>query len=119
VPTEEVDIESGIVRHPSGKRAGFGELAARAGHLPVPDDVRPKDPGQYKLIGREGRLRVDAPGKILGTTRFTIDVTLPRMLTAVVLHPPSSAPRPPQSTTARRWPSPASPPWSESMRASR
>ena len=88
VPAEEVDIESGIVRHPSGKRAGFGELAARAGQLPVPDDVRPKDPGQYKLIGREGRLRVDAPGKILGTTRFTIDVTLPRMLTAVVLHPP-------------------------------
>ena len=31
VPAEEVDIESGIVRHPSGKRAGFGELAARAG----------------------------------------------------------------------------------------
>jgi isoquinoline 1-oxidoreductase subunit beta len=56
--------------------------------LPVRADVRPKDPGQYKLIGREGRLRVDAPGKILGTTRFTIDVTLPRMLTAVVLHPP-------------------------------
>jgi isoquinoline 1-oxidoreductase beta subunit len=50
--------------------------------------VQPKDPGQYKLIGREGRLRVDAPGKILGRTRFTIDVTLPRMLTAVVLHPP-------------------------------
>ncbi len=88
VPAEEVEIESGMVRHPSGKRAGFGELAVRAGQLPVPDDVRPKDPGQYKLIGREGRLRVDAPGKILGTTRFTIDVTLPRMLTAVVLHPP-------------------------------
>jgi isoquinoline 1-oxidoreductase beta subunit len=88
VPPEEVDIESGIVRHPSGKRAGFGELAARAGQLPVPDDVRPKERADYKLIGREGRLRVDAPGKILGTTRFTIDVILPRMLTAVVLHPP-------------------------------
>ena len=50
--------------------------------------MQPKDPGQYKLIGREGRLRVDSPGKILGTTRFTIDVTLPGMLTAVVLHPP-------------------------------
>jgi CO/xanthine dehydrogenase Mo-binding subunit len=33
------------------------------------------------------RLRVDSPGKILGTTRFTIDITLPGMLTAVVLHP--------------------------------
>ena len=26
--------------------------------------------------------------KILGTTRFTIDVSVPGMLTAVVLHPP-------------------------------
>jgi isoquinoline 1-oxidoreductase beta subunit len=88
VPAEEVEIDSGIVRHPSGMRAGFGELAVRAGRLPVPDDVRPKEPSQYKLIGREGRLRVDTPGKILGTTRFVIDVTHPGMLTAVVLHPP-------------------------------
>ena len=72
----------------NGKRTGFGDLAIRAAQLPVPDDVRPKDPGQYKLIGPGGRLRVDSPGKILGQTRYTIDVTLPGMLTAVVLHPP-------------------------------
>ena len=88
VPAEEVEISSGVVSHRGGKQAGFGVLAARAAQLPVPDGVQPKDPGRYKLIGREGRLRVDSPGKILGTTRFTIDVTLPGMLTAVVLHPP-------------------------------
>jgi isoquinoline 1-oxidoreductase subunit beta len=88
IPPGEVEISSGVVSHRSGKQAGFGDLAVRAARLPVPDGVQPKDPGQYKLIGREGRLRVDAPGKILGRTRFTIDVTLPRMLTAVVLHPP-------------------------------
>jgi len=33
-------------------------------------------------------LRLDTPGKILGTTKFTIDVSLPGMLTAIVLHPP-------------------------------
>jgi isoquinoline 1-oxidoreductase subunit beta len=88
VPAEEIEIESGTVRHSSGKSAGFGEFAVRAGQLPVPDGVRPKDPGRYKLIGSKGRLRVDAPGKILGAARFTIDVTLPQMLTAVVLHPP-------------------------------
>jgi len=88
VPAEEVEISSGVMSHRGGKRAGFGDLAVRASQLPVPDGVQPKDPGQYKLIGREGRLRVDSPGKILGATRFTIDVTLPGMLTAVVLHPP-------------------------------
>jgi isoquinoline 1-oxidoreductase beta subunit len=88
VPAQEVEISSGVLSHRSGKSAGFGDLAVRAAQLPVPDGVQPKDPGQYKLIGREGLLRVDAPGKILGKTRFTIDVALPRMLTAVVLHPP-------------------------------
>ena len=85
VPAEEVGISSGVVSHRGGKRKGFGDLALRAAQLPVPDGVQPKDPGQYKLIGREGRLRVDSPGKILGTTRFTIDVTRPGMQTAVVL----------------------------------
>jgi isoquinoline 1-oxidoreductase beta subunit len=88
VPAEEVEVSSGVVSHPGGKRAGFGDLAVRAAQLPVPDGVQPKDPAQYKLIGREGRLRVDTAGKILGTTRFVIDVNLPGMLTAVVLHPP-------------------------------
>jgi len=88
VPTEEVQVETGTVHHPSGVRAGFGELAAHAEQLAVPHDVRPKEPARYRLIGREGRLRVDSPGKILGTTRFTIDVALPGLLTAVVLHPP-------------------------------
>jgi isoquinoline 1-oxidoreductase beta subunit len=50
--------------------------------------VQPKDAADYRLIGREGRLRVDAVPKILGATHYTIDVTRPGMLTAVVLHPP-------------------------------
>src|SRR5579862_8828531 len=89
VPAAEIEVENSVTRHArSGKQATFGELAARAEQLPVPDGVEPKDPGDYKLIGREGRLRVDAVPKILGATRYTIDQNLPGMLTAVVLHPP-------------------------------
>ncbi len=88
VPADEVEFDRGVVRHPSGRHAAFGELAARAEKLPVPDDVQPKDVSEYKLIGGEGRLRVDSVPKILGVTRYTIDVSLPGMLTAVVLHPP-------------------------------
>src|SRR5207253_3965217 len=72
----------------SGKRANFAELAHIAEKMPIPDGVQPKDPSAYRVLGREGRLRVDTPGKILGTTQFTIDVSLPGMLTAIVLHPP-------------------------------
>jgi isoquinoline 1-oxidoreductase subunit beta len=88
VPAEDVEVENGVVRHPSGRQAAFGELAAQAEQLPVPDGVQPKDPSDFKLVGREGRLRVDAVPKILGATHFTIDISLPGMLTAVVLHPP-------------------------------
>src|SRR3954452_24369022 len=88
VPADEVEFDRGVVRHASGKEATFAQLAARAERLPVPDGVAQKDPSDYRLIGGEGRLRVDSVPKILGTTRFTIDVSVPGMLTAVVLHPP-------------------------------
>jgi len=88
VPVGELEFERGVVRHANGEVATFAQLAARAEELPVPDDVRPKDPSDYRLIGGEGRLRVDAVPKILGATPFTIDVSVPGMLTAVVLHPP-------------------------------
>jgi isoquinoline 1-oxidoreductase subunit beta len=88
VPADEVEVENGVLRHEGGRQATFAELAAQAEQLPVPDDVQPKDSADYKLIGREGRLRVDAVPKILGTTHFTIDQSLPGMLTAIVLHPP-------------------------------
>jgi isoquinoline 1-oxidoreductase subunit beta len=88
VAGNEIDVTSSVLSHPSGKRATFGVLAARAEQLPVPAGVEPKERTSYKLIGQEGRLRVDAPAKILGKTRFTIDVSLPGLLTAIVLHPP-------------------------------
>src|SRR4051794_9945837 len=88
VPADEVEFERGVVRHASGKETTFAQLAARAEQLPVSDGVEPKDRSEYKLIGGEKRLRVDSVPKIHGTTRFTIDVSVPGMLTAVVLHPP-------------------------------
>jgi isoquinoline 1-oxidoreductase subunit beta len=89
VPAAEIETENGAARHgSSGRRARFGELAARAEQLPVPEGVQPKDPAEYRLIGREGGLRVDSVPKILGTTEYTIDVTVPGMLTALVLHAP-------------------------------
>jgi isoquinoline 1-oxidoreductase beta subunit len=88
VPAAEVEVENGVLRHTNGRQAAFAELAARAEQLPVPDGVEPKAPVDFRLIGRDGRLRVDAVPKILGTTHFTIDLSIPGMLTAVVLHPP-------------------------------
>jgi isoquinoline 1-oxidoreductase subunit beta len=88
VAADEITVDAGTVGHHSGAQATFSELAAAAELIPVADDVQPKPKTAYKLIGREGRLRIDAPNKILGATIYTIDVTLPGLLTALVFHPP-------------------------------
>lgn len=88
VKQAEIEVKGGIVSHAaSGRKARFGELADAAAEQPVPQDVLLKDQDEFRLIGK--RLpRKDSPEKIDGSARFTIDVRLPNMVTAVVAHPP-------------------------------
>jgi isoquinoline 1-oxidoreductase beta subunit len=86
VPAKEIRVSNGVVSHGS-RKATFGELAADAAKQKVPEDVPLKDPKDFVYIGRPAR-RTDARAKSTGTARFTQDVKLPGMLTAVVLHPP-------------------------------
>jgi isoquinoline 1-oxidoreductase subunit beta len=86
VPANEIRVSNGVVSH-AGRKATFGELAADAAKQKVPEDVPLKDPKDFVYIGRPAR-RTDARAKSTGTARFTQDVKLPGMLTAVVLHPP-------------------------------
>ncbi len=89
VPAAECRTENSAVVHgPSGKRAGYGELAATAATLPVPAEVPLKDPRHFRLIGKSTH-RLDTPAKVAGTAVFGLDVHLPGMLTAVVAHPPT------------------------------
>src|SRR5258707_1179795 len=48
VPPAEVEIDSGVVSHSSGKRAKFAELGQIAEKMPLPDGVQPKDPSAYR-----------------------------------------------------------------------
>ncbi len=89
VPVAEITVSEGVLAHGSGRKATFGELAAAAGKLPVPQEVKLKDPSQFKLIGREQRLpRLDSRSKSTGAQTFAIDVMLPDMMTAMVMRPP-------------------------------
>ena len=73
---------------PSGRSAGFGELAEAAGRIEPPADVRLKDPSQWVHIGNEKLRRLDSVAKTTGRQQFPIDVYLPGMLTATIAHPP-------------------------------
>jgi isoquinoline 1-oxidoreductase beta subunit len=88
VPAGEITVEQGVVAHRgSNRRATFGQLAVKAAAMPVPQDVALKARKDFRLIGGQVR-RIDARSKTTGTATYTLDVTLPGMLTAVVAHPP-------------------------------
>jgi isoquinoline 1-oxidoreductase beta subunit len=88
VPASEITVSNGVVAHKASKHsARFGELVADAAKLPVPTDVKLKDPSTFTRIGKDAA-RVDAKAKSTGTATFTQDVKLPGMLTAAVVHPP-------------------------------
>lgn len=77
----------GTVRGPSGQVLRYGELAALAATLPLPEKPPRKPPAEYRYIGKP-TARVDNLQKVTGQAQFGIDVTLPGLLTAVVLRAP-------------------------------
>ncbi len=85
---ESITVARGVVTHtPSGRKATFGQLAADAAKLPVPQEVKLKDAKDFAYIGRRTP-RTDSRAKSTGTAVFTQDVKLPGMLTALVAHLP-------------------------------
>ncbi|MGA8700731.1 MAG: molybdopterin cofactor-binding domain-containing protein, partial [Candidatus Sulfotelmatobacter sp.] len=80
--------EDSVVIHAQTKeRLSYGSLAEAAGKLPVPSDVKLKDPKQFRIVGKEMK-RLDSADKTCGRTKFGIDVRQPGMLHAVVARCP-------------------------------
>jgi isoquinoline 1-oxidoreductase beta subunit len=85
VPVAQLTTDSGRVIHAASNRsAHYGEFAARAAALPVPDpaSVTLKDPANYKIIGKP-QIAKELPEIVTGKPIFGIDVTVPGMLYAV------------------------------------
>jgi isoquinoline 1-oxidoreductase beta subunit len=80
--------QSGEVLHaPTGKSAKYGDLAADATHMPVPEAVALKRPEDFKLIGTPAK-RLDAPAKVNGTAIYGIDVRPPGVKIAALVQSP-------------------------------
>jgi isoquinoline 1-oxidoreductase beta subunit len=88
VPGSEVKAEGGMLTHASGKKATYGEFAEAAAKVAMPADVPLKSKHKWRHIGSDKLKRHDSKAKTNGTHPFTIDVKLPGMLTAVMVHPP-------------------------------
>ncbi|HEX9615689.1 MAG TPA: xanthine dehydrogenase family protein molybdopterin-binding subunit [Bacteroidota bacterium] len=83
VGRSECRAESGHVVHSSGKKLSYGELAAAAATLPVPDSVKFKDNKDFRIIGTRIK-KLDTPAKVYGNAVFGLDVRVPGMLFASI-----------------------------------
>jgi len=84
VPAEECTTASGVVHHPASNRSlTYGELAAKAATMPVPQlpSLKLKDPKDYKIVGKS-TAGAETKQILTGKPIFGIDVTLPGMLYA-------------------------------------
>ena len=79
---------SGVVHHEATRRsAKYGDLAAEAAGMPVPEKVALKRPEDFKLIGTPAK-RLDIPAKVDGTAVFGIDVRPPGVKIATLAQSP-------------------------------
>ncbi|HEY3636060.1 MAG TPA: xanthine dehydrogenase family protein molybdopterin-binding subunit [Caldimonas sp.] len=81
VDRASLKADNGVVTGPGGKKATYGQLAADASKLPVPEKVALRDPGEFRIVGKRTK-RLDTPAKVNGTAEFGIDVKLPGMVYA-------------------------------------
>ncbi|MDF1719219.1 MAG: xanthine dehydrogenase family protein molybdopterin-binding subunit [Minwuia sp.] len=88
VSPASLKTEAGEVVDPvSGRRIGYGVLAAAAAGIKLNAIPALRDPSEFRIIGQPQQ-RLDIPAKVDGTAIFGIDVRLPDMLFAAVKHPP-------------------------------
>jgi isoquinoline 1-oxidoreductase beta subunit len=91
VPATEVKaVNHEVVHSASGRRLGFGDLAADAAKELVPgvEGMKLKDPKNFRYLGKGQVSIVDLRDITVGTARYGIDTRFPGMKYAVIARPP-------------------------------
>ena len=88
-PADQITVKDSVVTHSaSGKSAAFSDLLPDLAKMTPPAKPTLKQPKDFTLIGSDRVRRKDSRAKSTGTLRYTQDVHLPNMLTAMVAHAP-------------------------------
>jgi isoquinoline 1-oxidoreductase beta subunit len=79
-----------VVHQATGRKLGYGELAADAGAMPVPprDQLKLKDPAAFRYIGKGQIPIIDIVDMTTGRANYGIDTKLPGLKYAVIARPP-------------------------------
>jgi isoquinoline 1-oxidoreductase beta subunit len=88
LPVSECIAEDGKIWHKaSGKSLSYGELADDASKLEIPKEPKLKDPKDFKIIGKYNK-RLDVPERVTGKAIYGLDVDVPGMVYAAIVHSP-------------------------------
>lgn len=92
VPVAELTTDKSVISHKKSKRTiSYGDVVKFAKVPPEPPKIAESDlkkPKDFKLIGRKDIKRVDVPSKVNGSAKYGIDVQVPGMVYASLLHAP-------------------------------
>ncbi len=88
VPEGEIVAKASVLSHPgSGRRARFGEMAAKAAAFDPPTEPALKAKKDYAIVGKS-QARFDVPAKVKGEAVYGGDVRLPGLLFAAIASTP-------------------------------
>jgi isoquinoline 1-oxidoreductase beta subunit len=91
VPVDELSTEPSVVVHAkSGRRLGYGEIAAFAELPAKAPEIKPeqlKKRAEFRLIGHDV-MRVELPMKVNGSAKYSIDQEIPGMIYGTVIRAP-------------------------------
>ena len=89
VPLEEIDTRAGALLHArSNRHASYGELAARAARVKLPQEPTPKPREQWTLLTKQTLPMIHARAVVNGSSVYGMDVRVPGMLYAALLQCP-------------------------------
>ena len=89
VPIEELTTKEGVIYHDkSGRKATYGEMAAKAAAIPVPKGVKLKSVKDFNVV-RTSQKNVEGAKIVSGKPLFGLDYKHEGMLIAMIQHPPA------------------------------
>ena len=86
-PTECTTSAGKVLHAATGREVNYERLIETANKLPLPDNIQLKKQTRFGLIGHNAP-RLDIPQMTNGSLQYTADITLPGLLTAVIMHCP-------------------------------
>lgn len=90
VPRAEIEAKDSMLTHAgSGRKASYGDMAERAATVRLAQEPAPKPEQQWWFLGKANPPKVHLPLVSNGSAVYGIDVQVPGMVYAAIMHSPA------------------------------